>query len=146
MMASSKQNPCALRDMSLNHTEGKVLSLQLGEGVSPSSVVWRFNFVTFQHILTFCQSIFSTVTQTCMPSKFWIFSWFSFGIMMCRSLPCGVIFAMNFNGLPIFNTCLDLPNMKCKSQLYLAICLYLAILFILSYKIEPQFRHNKGGG
>ena len=145
-MTSSQQNPCALRDMSLNHTEGEVPSLQLGEGAPSSNRVRRYNFVTFQYLLTFCQSIFSTVTQTCMPSKFWIFSWFSFGIMICRSLPCGVIFAMNFNGLPIFKIYSDKPNKKCKSQIYLAICLYLAIIFISSYKIGTQFRHNQGGG
>jgi len=138
----------ALRQWPSRSPESAMPRSQLGEGASLSNMSLCFNFVSFQGMLIVRQSTFSTVTQTCacVLHRSSTFSWCSLGIMICRILPCVDIFAMNFNCLPILKKCSYGVNMNPYSQLYLAICLYLAIKFIASYTFDTYSKHNKGGG
>ena len=141
-MTSSQQKPCAL----LTQVERAYLSAGNDPGSNPgqasiSNMAWRYNFVTSQHILTFCQ-MDSMVIFTYSLTYFFITLCLSLGITRTRISPIFEIFATYCNKIVISKS--TNPSLKNRDgQIYYTIFIYFNIL---KYILDTHSRHNKGGG
>ena len=108
---------------------------------SISNMVWRFNFVPFQHMLTFSQ-MDSMVIFTYSLTYFFITLCLSLGITRTRISPIFEIFATYCNKIVISKS--TNPSLKNRDgQIYYTIFIYYNIA---EYILDSHSEHNKGGG
>lgn len=141
-MSTSQPKNCALLTHSdrVCTSDGRDPGSNPGEG-SISNKVWRYNFVTSQHILTFCQ-MDSMVIFTYSLTYFFITLCLSLGITRTRISPIFEIFATYCNKIVISKS--TNPSLKNRDgQIYYTIFIYCNIL---KYILDTHSRHNKGGG
>ena len=140
-MLTSQQNQSALLYVTPKNPESDVPSSKLGEG-APLSVdmVWRYNFVIFQYLLTFSQ-MDSMVIFTYSLTYFFITLCLSLGITRTRISPIFEIFATYCSKIVINKS--TNPSLKnIDGQIYYTIFIYYNIA---EYILDSHSKHNKGG-